>query len=74
MYPGWSARDNYAQNKKKKRKKLQDMKTVGGQAPNGTLNPPPSIKVTSCSPPGLSPKKPRPPRYDQQDLWCKPCK
>ena len=23
MYPGWSARDNYAQNKKKKRKRMQ---------------------------------------------------
>ncbi len=23
MYPGWSARDNYAQNKKKKRKRME---------------------------------------------------
>ena len=30
MYPGWSARDNYAQNKKKKRKKIQEMKSSSG--------------------------------------------
>lgn len=32
MYPGWSARDNYAQNKKKKRKKIQEMKSPGGNS------------------------------------------
>ena len=36
MYPGWSARDNYAQNKKKSRK--QQQRASEKNSPNCTLN------------------------------------
>jgi len=58
MYPGWSARDNYAQTKKKKRKreKGQDTSVFANFAGN------PLKKCRARW--GL----------EQTDLWCKPCK
>ena len=37
MYPGWSARDNYAQNKKKSRKQLQREKNANCSLNNGSM-------------------------------------
>ena len=38
MYPGWSARDNYAQNKKKSRKQLQREKNANCSLNNGSMS------------------------------------
>ena len=37
MYPGWSARDNYAQNKKKSRKQQQREKNPNCSLNNGSM-------------------------------------
>ncbi|XP_056018142.1 protein pangolin, isoforms A/H/I/S-like isoform X4 [Ostrea edulis] len=60
LYPGWSARDNYACHTKKKRKKK-----------DGT----PSKGILYCLADCSNPKKCRA-RYgvDQQNQWCKPCR
>ncbi|XP_078316720.1 transcription factor 7-like 2 isoform X2 [Crassostrea virginica] len=60
LYPGWSARDNYASHTKKKRKKK-----------DGTPNKGILYCLADCS----NPKKCRA-RYgvDQQNQWCKPCR
>ncbi|XP_025090987.1 protein pangolin, isoforms A/H/I/S-like isoform X2 [Pomacea canaliculata] len=60
LYPGWSARDNYAaHNKKKKRKKEQ----VTPQENKGASSECPNAKKCRA-------------RYglDQQSQWCKPCR
>ncbi|XP_076459630.1 transcription factor 7-like 2 isoform X2 [Babylonia areolata] len=61
LYPGWSARDNYAMHQKKKKRKktesslMQENKTIAAECPNA--------------------KKCRA-RYgmEQQSQWCKPCR
>ena len=50
MYPGWSARDNYALSKKKKRKRLmqhQQQKEVGAEGAAAALGGP--MKVSSAN-------------------------
>ena len=37
MYPGWSARDNYAQNKKKKRKRMQQQQQDPKPSPGNDI-------------------------------------
>ncbi|PRD35125.1 UNVERIFIED_CONTAM: pan [Trichonephila clavipes] len=79
-YPGWTARDNYAHNSKKKKRK-RDKSQDGGnsilslryqaiQILNETIN----IACFPCVD-GNSPKKCRA-RYglDQQSKWCRPCR
>lgn len=75
LYPGWTARDNYAINQKKKKKK-RDKSVDGGTL---TLLSEPGITVCNSlhslpAEPG-SLKKCRA-RYglDQQSEWCKPCR
>ncbi|CAB4055536.1 TCF7L2 [Lepeophtheirus salmonis] len=60
MYPGWSARDNYAQNKKKKRKREGSSSQIKSSSASSVL----VNNIKKCRA-----------RYgmDQQDLWCKPC-
>lgn len=70
MYPGWSARDNYAQSKKRKRKRESEssnLTTYEQSEGNFTLS------KTAASPNGQ--KKCRA-RYglEAQERWCKPCK
>lgn len=74
LYPGWTARDNYAINQKKKKKK-RDKSADGGK----------TCSCLSCDQRSLisSPPTPEPgslkkcrARFglDQQASWCKPCR
>ncbi|XP_066518880.1 transcription factor 7-like 2 isoform X8 [Hoplias malabaricus] len=74
LYPGWSARDNYASNQqgKKKKRKREKQQAEGNEHreyfPNPCLSLPP---ITDLS----APKKCRA-RFglDQQNNWCGPCR
>ncbi|XP_055031356.1 transcription factor 7-like 2 isoform X9 [Misgurnus anguillicaudatus] len=74
LYPGWSARDNYADNHQGKKKKRKREKQAGEGTehreyfPNPCLSLPP---ITDLS----APKKCRA-RFglDQQNNWCGPCR
>ncbi|XP_017551544.1 transcription factor 7-like 2 isoform X11 [Pygocentrus nattereri] len=74
LYPGWSARDNYAANQqgKKKKRKREKQQAEGNEHreyfPNPCLSLPP---ITDLS----APKKCRA-RFglDQQNNWCGPCR
>lgn len=72
MYPGWSARDNYAQSKKKKRKREADTSIDFIYANVDRMENYLSVGTSNG---GGQQKKCRA-RYglEQQDRWCKPCK
>ncbi|KAM4623984.1 transcription factor 7-like 2 isoform 1-T1 [Polymixia lowei] len=74
LYPGWSARDNYAGNQqgKKKKRKREKQQAEGNEHreyfPNPCLSLPP---ITDAN----TPKKCRALfGLDQLSLWCKPCR
>ncbi|XP_060713830.1 transcription factor 7-like 2 isoform X5 [Tachysurus vachellii] len=74
LYPGWSARDNYAANQqgKKKKRKREKQQADGNEHreyfPNPCLSLPP---ITDAN----TPKKCRALfGLDQLSLWCKPCR
>ncbi|XP_066518874.1 transcription factor 7-like 2 isoform X2 [Hoplias malabaricus] len=74
LYPGWSARDNYASNQqgKKKKRKREKQQAEGNEHreyfPNPCLSLPP---ITDAN----TPKKCRALfGLDQLGLWCKPCR
>lgn len=72
LYPGWTARDNYAINQKKKKKK-RDKSADGGES-RPCLSRNQSLISPFITEPGSLKKCRARFGLDQQNSWCKPCR